>query len=487
MTSSGARLAAFARELEAYRYDPVGFARNILGVEPHVGQERWLRNSVRSENMLSTGNRWGKSQGAAIKRIHRCVYKKGWTRDVRRRLAGTQQRYHSVAIGPTADQARLVWYKGHGMLQGPRASWLVRDVKMTPFPTIEFVNGAIFEARSTARDGSYLLGHDYDDVNWDEAAYERKFELIRDNVLRMRLVDRAGMLDYTSTPNGRNPFGLYFLTGLPGPKRDPDLYSQTGSSFENPHIDHTRLERNAKRMNARMRRQNIGGEIVDAGGGFFAIEDLEAALDDTLTRGLVVLSRDSENEIEHAVVMHGRDQEAGNEGERWLQHYPWHRYVHFWDLADKKDWVVGWTIDATLERPACIEFERFHKRGWAYNYERIRARHHAYAIGDPESTTHRGSKTYLDLTGIGDVAVDDLRDIDAKGINFAGGRKDAILSDLQAALSLREIAMPFIPVAYDELKFYERDDKDLVQDCVMALAGGVHFSKRRPSLYVGAV
>lgn len=479
-------LERFLERLEEYRYDPIGFCREVLEMQPHEGQQRWLVNSTATENALVTGNRWGKSHIAAAKRIWRCVYTKGWTAKIRALAKRNGQRYQSLNASITADQSKLVWFKAEAMLKGRKAAALVQDIKLTPFPVITFLNGSQFEARSTAGDGRHLLGHDYDDVNWDEAAYEKKFEHIRDNVLRMRLVDRGGRMDYTSTGNGRNEFGRYFLTGLPGEKKDPDLYSQTGPTFENPNVDHARLQKNMARMPERMRRQNILGEIVDAGGGFFSIEDLEACVSEKLTEQMRILLLDAEEQIAHAEIYAGYDDGIG--GVPWHNKYPNHRYVHFWDIARTTDWTVGITLD-TSANLRLVEFERFQpgeareddpRTGWAYVYERMRHRHRKYQMGDVASGSHNGtSRTYFDATGVGQTVEEALKDIRATGFVYTETSKDAILTDLQSALSLRTLEFPMIPVMYDECKFYEREDKSLVQDCVMALAGAVHFGKRK--------
>lgn len=480
-------LKEFEKRLESYRYAPSRFSAEVLGVEPHEGQRDWFRRSTSIENALVTGNRWGKSHAAAAKAIWKCAYRKGWSAEIAAKMDAANSPYHAINVSITADQSRLVWFKAHAMLQGSKASWLVKSVKMTPFPRIEFINGAVLEARSTGNNGERLLGNVYDHVNYDEAAYEKKFLYIRDNVLRMRVVDRAGTIDYTSTGNGRNDFGMYFLSGLPGPKKDPDLYSQTGSTLQNPNVDHARLAKNMLRMPERMRRQNILGEIVDAGGGFFSIDDLEAAVSDDLTRQLLIHKMDDEDDqlIEHCEVYAGREIEDGVNGIPWHSKYPAHRYVHGWDLANKKDYVVGITYDTSGDQLQMVEFERFRKRGWSYNYERIRERHHKYATGDVSSGSHAGrSKTYCDSTGVGDAAIDALKDIRAEGFLFSRPSKDEALAELQSALSLRQIVMPMIPVLFDEHKFYEREDEDLVQDTVMANAIAVHFGKRKKKIII---
>ncbi|TAM90622.1 hypothetical protein EPN42_05625 [bacterium] len=446
--------------IRRYRGDKPGFSSEFLGLDPHPGQRRWLENATAAEDALVTGNRWGKSHIAAAQAIYACLYRPTWTPKIRAQAKRSSQVFYALNASITADQSKIVWYKAHAMLQGPKISWVVRDVKMTPFPTIIFANGSVFEARSTTRDGHHLLGHDYDFVNWDEAAYEKRFEVILDNVLRMRLVDRGGMLHFTSTGNGRNAFGRYFLTGLPGAKKDPELYSQTGATWENPHVDQERLAKNAARMSERMRQQNIEGAIVDSGGDFFSIEDLDGCHDETLDEQLRVLAYDDEDVEAWAQLW--PDPEVP-----WRLRYGSHRYVHGWDLADKRDWTVGITLDVSTTPQTVVEFERFHRLGWEHVYARIRDRHHRY-----------GGVTAIDNTGLGDVVESDLADVRPVGVNFAGGRKDALLTNLQTALALRAIRWPLIKPMVDELGFYQRDDEGLVKDCVMSLAVAAWAARR---------
>ena len=458
---SAAVLAEFAERLRGYRDDPVGFCEDVLGFSPHEGQKIWLREANSTENALTTGNRWGKSWIAGANLIYRSAYKKGWTRETADRMRDTHGSYHTINVSITADQSRLVWDKADAMLRGPKASWLVAKQVTSPFPRITLINGAIIEARSTDNDGRRLLGNSYDFVNWDEAAYEAKFIHVRDNVLRMRLADRAGRLDYTSTGNGRNDYGRYFLTGLPGEKKDPDLYSLTGSSRDNPFIDQARVAKLTERMSERMRRQNIDGAIVDAGTDFFDPDDLAAMQSDELNQ-IAQIRYDEQDQERHVYLM--------PEGIPWKARYPSHRYLHAWDLADKKDLTVGWTFDTSVTPAKIVEFERFNQLGWDHVYARIRDRHHRYG-------TVKATK--IDSTGLGDLVENELKDIKAEGFNFAGGRKDAMLQNLQTRLANREFVMPFIKVAMDEMTFYERDDEKLIQDCVMALGVGAWFLKRR--------
>jgi hypothetical protein len=466
--SRGDLLRSFAATLPRYRTDPVAFCRDILGFEPHSGQADWLEAELthadQDEAALVSGNRWGKSFSAAAKRIWKCAFQIGWSREMAKRLEQTRQVYQSINVSVTADQAQITWRNAQVMLQSPKASWLVKDIKLTPFPTITFINGSVFQARSTAGNGHHLLGHNYDDVNWDEAAYEPKFLQIRDNVLRMRLVDRAGRLDYTSTGNGRNEFGKFVLDGLAG--REPDLYVQTGRTYDNPHISLERVAKNAERMSDRQREQNIEGAIIDAGGEFFSAEDLADACDSDLNDMLRVHALDDDDLVAWAELFPIAEEGviAASRYTPWARRFATHRYVHAWDLADRSDWTVGTTWDISdRPRATMVEFERFHRKGWGYVKARIRERHRKY------NTTLTG----VDCTGVGDAILDDLADIRAEGMNFAGGRKDEGLGVWQRYINLRQVRWPSIGPWIDEHAFYNRDDKDLVTDCVMS---GVVFA-----------
>ena len=433
--------------------DRLAFCREVLEFEPHAGQRRWYENATRPENALVMGNRGGKSMGEAALKIYECARRDGWTSNMIARYDAAHEPYHAINVAMTASQAALVWIKARAMLMKPTAQWLVSDVKMTPFPRIEFRNGAIFEARPTARRGEYLLGNVYDRASWDEAAWEQHFEYIRDNILKMRMVDRSGRIDYITTGNGRNEFGQYFLRGLAG--GDPDFYCQSGTTYDNPHISHAALDKAAARMSDRKRRQNIGGEIVDAGDAFFPYDDVRECTDSDLD--IRVLTWDAEDREAHAIVF--------IDEREWVARYPTHRYVSGWDLAEASDWTVGTTWDITTRPHVMVEFERFNKTGWAHVYDRIRVRDQKYAYNE----------SWIDATGLGAPVLETLSDIGAKGVIFTDnvkgtGKKSEMLNVCQSQLSLREVRFPYIRAFLEEVQFYTRPDKGLVKDSVMSWA-----------------
>jgi len=408
--------------------DPVLFSREILEIEPHPGQVKWLINSTQPENALHTGNRWGKSLAQAIKILYCCLFK------IRNQKYNHTAKYEVVNASITLDQAKIIFENVNRLIQGkPALEKLVKDVKFTPFPHIIFGNGAIFWARSTQRRGEYLLGRDYDYFNFDEVAFEPHPEYVVNQVIMMRLADRAGMLDYTSTPKGKNWFYQKCCELQKNPKWG---YVQSGDSRENPHISQEYLERKLKSLSSSKIEQNIKGLFIDDANQVIKEEYIRHAM--TASTGL------------SAPV-------AG------------HRYCHGWDLARKRTFTVGITLDIIHKPYQLVAFERF-QRDWKDVYAAIRQRQREY-----------GGEVIIDSTGLGDVVLSELFDIRPLGFNFGerGGKaKSELIANLELMHALGNIAYPHIKqieedgelwTLQDELRnFYW--DKNSECDAVMALA-----------------
>lgn len=375
--------------------DPVYFAREFLGIDPHPAQARWLCNSTKPENLLHTGNRWGKSLSQAIKFAHRCLFQ------VRNPLYDRAGRYVAVNVSITLDQARIVFNETVRLLRRhPHADRFIDDLIRTPFPMLRLTNGSIMWARSSQRRGEYLLGHDFDFITFDEAAFESNPEEVVEEVLAMRVVDRAGQIDYTSTPRGKNWLYRKAVQLAAQPRYG---YVQRGDSRDNPHLPPEYLERTMQRLSPLRRAQNIEGRFVDCGNEVLNSEDIQRAV--AQSYGLTAPQR-------------GR------------------RYCHGWDLARKRSWTVGVTLDATDRPMQLVGFERFQHRSWPGVFAAIRSRHARY-----------GGQTIIDATGLGDVVLAELSDIGAQGFNFGerGGRaKNELIAALEQAFATGVIAIPEI-------------------------------------------
>ena len=384
--------------------DPVYFAREFLEIEPHSGQARWLWNSCGRENALHTGNRWGKSFIQAAKFLHRCLFKI-------RKPVYKGLRYQAANVSITMDQAQIVYYHLLGLIgKNKFLSALVKDALVTPFPHIKFGNGSVFWSRSTQNSAEYLLGHDYDFINFDEVAYETNPEYVIDQVLVMRLADREGTLDLTSTPKGRN----WFYRKCQQLQNNPQLgYVQNGDCLQNPFISREYLEFRKKTLSEKKVAQNIYGQFVDEENALIKEEQIAWSLANST--GLCAPL-------------------AG------------HSYITGWDLGRKQSWTVGITIDISVRPYQVVSLERFQK-DWLEQVEIIRQKKKLYP-----------GLAMIDSTGIGDVIMSELADIKPIGFQFHEKSRLDLISNLQLMHQKSLIAYPVIE------QFTERGDIWSLQD-----------------------
>jgi len=357
--------------------DPVFFARKVLGIQPHHGQAAWLRGSTQPENMLATGNRWGKSFAQAIKILHRAIFR------IRPLAYDSADRYTIVTASITQDQANIVFNAIVRLIrQNELISSLVQSLKRSPYPELILSNGAHITSRTTQNRGTYLLGNDYDLFSFDEAAFENDPDYVINDVVMMRLADRNGRLDLISTPNGKNWFYRRMLSLEKDRERG---YTQFGDSRENPHISTRALELRLKNLPPDRVAQNIAGQFVDNTRTVFSTADINTALVDTS------LAAYKPNRI----------------------------YISGWDLARKQTHTVGMTFDVTEKPYRMVACERFNNRDWSDVMTAIRRMQSAYK-----------SQVVIDATGLGDVVTSELADLNPVGVIFTPRQKGELLGNL---------------------------------------------------------
>jgi hypothetical protein len=390
--------------------EPLTFCRRWLGWEPHDGQRRWLAAPWRATHVLVTGRRWGKSELAAVQAL--------W-------FALTHPRTRQGIVSVTLDQARLSFDIVTMLAERePLVRALVRDVRMTPFPTIRFKTGSEITVRTTAREGIYLRGHKFHRVIVDEADYLP--ERIIDEVIRMTLADVGGQLVLISTPRARR--GLVYRELTRGLAGDPHVYAQHGPTWENPNVDHDYIRALHDRMTASAWRREVEGEYVDDDTAVFRWDDIRVAYE-----------RADWSLPEPAV--------------------PGRRYVQGVDLARDVDWTVHIVLDATTRPYRLVHYERYQRTPYPVVAARIRELHTRYDCHE----------TLIDATGVGAAVLDEVSDV-ARGLVLTQRAKRDIIVRLQLALEKREIAFPFVRELVDELAAYAWDDEKLTTDSVMALA-----------------
>lgn len=387
--------------------DPVLFCREFLEIEPHCGQQRWLANSIRPQNLLVTGNRWGKSMIQAAKILHRAIFR------VRDRRFDHVQRYRAMNLSITQDQANIVFNNCLGLIRGRKLIELLVDrVSHTPYPRLILGNGAEITARSTQNRGEYILGNDYDYINFDEVAFELHPEYVVEEILTMRLADRSGMLDLVSTPCGRNWFFKKYQALLTD---QYDGYTQGGPTFENPHISREYLDAKVTTLSPQRVEQNIRGMFVDSGNAILRADVIQRAL----------------------LAATGLRQRQSD-----------HRYISGWDLARKRTHTVGITIDVSGKPFQLVKIERFQGRDWPFVYEAIRKRKREY-----------GGDTIIDSTGLGDVVISELQDITPLGFVFTARSKAELLTNFQSEFEAGNIAVPYFECGVGDAGYWSLIDE----------------------------
>jgi len=376
-----------------------------------------------------TGNRWGKSFVSAVKIVHHALYR---PRELRFDASG---KYRIATASITQDQANIVFNQVVRLVrQSPVVEPLLTNLIRTPYPRLEFGNGATIEARSTQNRGEYLLGHDYDLFIFDEVAFESDPEYVVEEVIQMRLADREGRLDLVSTPNGRNWFYRRAREVIEG-KRDG--YFQSGDSRENMYISRDFLEDRLKYFSDRRVQQNIMGQFVDSGGEILKGEYVDAAL------------------------MHY------NEIEGTLRGIKGTSFLSGWDLARKRTATVGLTVEVADGLARVVSLERFRMFDWNVVIEKIKQRQLEYP-----------GQLIIDATGLGDVVVEQLKEFNPTAVIFTPATKAELLTNVELMHARNQIVyerweLPDGPGKIwsleDELRQARWDDNNEC-DALMALA-----------------
>ena len=409
----------------------------VLNMEPHKGQEEFLRNSIHRENLLHPGNGFGKTEVLAGKHIYFIL---------KHFLDGAEYKTLNIAI--TTDQASLVLDRIVKFIRNsPLLSfWLFADKKNPitkfPYPVVRYCNGAQTEGRTTKRKAEAVEGMEYGYITPDEIALEMHLEFIRDKILLPRLRRyKDSQMDFSATPKGLN---AYYRVKEDIKRRGG--YVRGGNSYENPHIDHSLLDYQQKTWSQAKIDQIIFGKFIDTAEMMFASR-IEKLFDEDYSFAEVV---------------------AG------------HKYIEGWDLARGRkgslsDQTVGFRIDETDCPNHIVKRWGFQKPWTEKERENI---NDSFGKEVENSSIEREirnanydsrSRVLLDSTGIGDTIWGMLMDI-AEPIDFRGGRKDVLLDHLQAVIDAGLIKSPYIPELVDEMTTYQRDDRLLDTDNIMALA-----------------
>lgn len=415
--------------------DWVPFFDLVLNSSAHAGQLDFLSESVCKENVLHPGNGFGKTKCLAAKHLYFILkhYCDGG-------------KYKTLNIAITTEQSELVQEEIAGYIKNAPllCGWLIdnNSIVKFPIPKIKYTNGAVTEFKTTKRKGESVEGKEYGYISTDEIALETHLEFIRDKILLPRLrAWKDSQMDFSATPKGRNAY--YRVTQ--DIKRKGG-YVRGGSSYENPHIDHELLDYEKSTWSEAKVNQTILGKFIDTSEMMFA----------------------------------SRVEKLFDTGLEFCEVDKGHGYIEGWDLARGRkgksaDETVGFRIDR-FEKPFRITKRWAFQKPWT---EKERENINAQLGQQIEDSSiereirnahyESGADVFLDSTGVGDTLWGMVMDI-AQPVDFRGGNKDNILDHLQALLDAEMIKSPFIPELADQMTTYQREDKNLDTDDLMALA-----------------
>lgn len=154
---------------------------------------------------------------------------------------------------------------------------------------------------------------------------------------------------------------------------------------------------------------------------------------------------------------------------------PGHFYATGIDLGRKRDATVIITYDYTLAVPEMVEF-KYIPAGYADLPLYRRAARETY--------DYFHSSVLLDATGAGDPMWELMSDF-ALPFQFTKQTKVDSIGLVQLAMDNSDIKMPKIDVLFEEHQKYIWDDKEIVQDTVMANALAVHQFYNPGGMFLG--
>lgn len=396
------------------------FGKVVLGLELSEAQQR-MATMTGTINTRIAGRRVGKSVATL-------------TRALWYLLTNPRQIWYVTA--PSIDQAKLYYDEvEYARERSDALEALITDTRLSPYPEVRFRNGSVLRVRPAGRG---LRGRGANGVIVTEAAYVP--EDVYTQVLRALVLDRNGLLEFESTPNGPSNWTTRLFEM--GKDLEQHRYrSQHATVYENPLLDRDEIEAIRRELPEYVWRAEYLAEIID---------DAEAVFGWPL---LMALFAEDYHEQEAAL--------------------PYHRYWMGVDLAQVHDFCVLTVLDVSPPPPYRIAaWERF--RGLPY-------------VGPDSVVSHieelreRFGRCPVSIDATMERAVAESVPM-AEAVIFNGTVRTGLLSHLVIMCEGRELALPAgYTQLRDEMRYmrryrlatgYVRADhpRDGFDDCVWSLA-----------------
>lgn len=351
----------------------------------------------------------------------------------------------------TGEKRKMLWKSG-----------LIEQINFDgQYPGFKMWNGSEIHFRTSDEKAKALQGVVANGISFDEAAFEDHLNHILNQAVKMRLISTGGPLWLVSTPNGIN-----------------DYYEIVQAMLAAGHQTfHERVWEAPQKKWALIWSHitdNLGYGLTQEDIDFME-EDVDQATKEQQLRGAFLVAVDAffvpveEMRRAWAPGLRDRDRPRNN-----------HKYVIFWDLSVSADPTVCIVLDVTRKPWRGVYFERWEKpmgvRRLIPEMFRVHAEWNT-------KTSNEGfaprAITGFDATSMGGVMIkQELERLTPKRpLNFAGKVKINALTNARTALGKRDVVLPGTWIRLQrEVLGYRLDDKHLVQDCVMTLAGALQVA-----------
>lgn len=343
--------------------------------------------------------------------------------------------------------------------QGGLASLMIKQIRRTPHPMIELINGSVIDFGTLSDGGQHVEAVRRQLIVVDEVGHVPDFRTVYESILAPRMLGVGGHILTVGTPKETTDPWLYDLKAEA--ERGSDFYAfMEGSSLENPYWDEREkldVMKNPSLFNSdgsltQMGLQVIEGKFLLAGGMFF-------------DRGTVFRMFAGEH--------------------NWYT-APQGASVHAWDIAGSKkggDATVGLSLDLSSYPWKVNRLDHIPAGSmpWADRFDLICERYEE----------DRPAAVAVDVTGAASDSVSAVlaeRGLPIIEVNFSGStgsKKYDMLRGLQSAMEsdwtegdrrgrgyVRFPSQEVHPELKDrrkEFDFYRLDDRSLTTDTVMCL------------------
>lgn len=430
--------------------------------------QRYFYHAPQKDKLLIAGIRTGKSFLASLGFMHYAQF-------------NPYSRLLNTSI--SSEQAKIVYQNCLRFCARPSFQHWIEHVQSSPYPTIRFVNGSELWFRSVGYDAEHIRGFEFDVINIDEAAYITRKSII--DTLKGRLIGvnpytgkpLPGIMWMISSPKGKGWLSDRWKLG-DSQYRVADVrkyLSLRATIWDNPLLSRDQIEETMMGYSDEMIRQEFFGEFVDFNESLFPYHLVMDGCDETHreVRWLYDQIRFWNAQHESSDYKSIRATAGITED---ISHYecepqPGHRYVSSWDLGKKpmangRNATVGIVFDITHEPWSMVAYLYREGMGYVEAKAEIERWHAKY------SSNGGLCSTVIDATGKGDVLnefIERDRTIgDLEGIVYSSSQKPLLLDSGRIALERGLVRYPFIRRMTDQLTNYDRFDKDLPQDIVMA-------------------